>query len=251
MTPDQRRDWRRRVFGHRELTAAHKVVLLCLETYADYRDGANARPGNDTLAASCLVDEKTIRRSLDAGARLGLIEMTAPANPKAHKAAVWRLISSGLQSPVDSVSSGLHSPVETDFHRTPESVLVDKIRRSSGHGSPPTYTDRSKTGGARCARHAHIIRDEDVPPCGACRDAGKAIATARREESRRRAEAAEAAERNCQLCDEGWVLGPDRTPIEPGVRCTHRRCSCGAPLIRDASLRRDRCLECQAVGAAS
>lgn len=31
--------------------------------------------------------------------------------------------------------------------------------------------------------------------------------------------------RQCRRCDPcGWRLGPDRTPIEPAVRCTH-----GAP----------------------
>ena len=28
--------------------------------------------------------------------------------------------------------------------------------------------------------------------------------------------------RACRRCDpSGWLLGPDRTPIEPAVRCTH------------------------------
>jgi hypothetical protein len=37
-------------------------------------------------------------------------------------------------------------------------------------------------------------------------------------------EARMAAIRACRSCDPcGWQLGPDRTPIDPAIRCTHDR----------------------------
>lgn len=46
-----------------------------LATYAD-RDGDNAHPGVDRLAADCECDERTVRRHLTRLADLGLIERT-------------------------------------------------------------------------------------------------------------------------------------------------------------------------------
>ena len=45
MTPEKRRYWREYVSASPDLTPAHKIVLLRLEMFADYTDGANARPG--------------------------------------------------------------------------------------------------------------------------------------------------------------------------------------------------------------
>lgn len=77
-----------------------KFVGLMLATYAD-RDGDNAHPGVDRLAADCECDERTIRRHLTRLAELGLIrrtfegssagrrrladcyQLTMPANPQA------------------------------------------------------------------------------------------------------------------------------------------------------------------------
>lgn len=63
-----------------------------------------------------------------------------------------------------------------------------------------------------------------------------------------------ASARDCQMCDEGWILGPDgKLPLEPAAACSHRRCGdCGAPLVRDrSSPGRERCRECQVAGVAS
>ncbi|WP_162296451.1 hypothetical protein [Mycobacteroides abscessus] len=39
--------------------------------------------------------------------------------------------------------------------------------------------------------------------------------------------------KDCLLCDEeGWVLNPDRTPVEPGVRCTHNPDSSSKEAVR-------------------
>ena len=176
------------------------MVLVALQTFADYRDGTGAHPGVETLAVLCAVDERTARRALEAGSRLGLIEMTARANPKAHKAAVWRLISTGHQCPPETASSGHASPVETQFNRTNQPFLPDKNRVSTGHPRPPTFPTFPKHQGSdlkseqdepltvdhenhpppqqqangkrpRCPRHAHIEDDDAVPRCLDCRDA--------------------------------------------------------------------------------
>jgi hypothetical protein len=133
VTPDQRRAWRRRVFGFAnvELRPAQKVVLLALETFADYPAGTNARPGINNLAVMCAVDERTVRFALKAGVRLGIIELTARANPKRGLAAVYRLVP-------QPVSSGSMDPLEGQFNRIRSQFQPDQIDVSTGSVDPPT-----------------------------------------------------------------------------------------------------------------
>ncbi len=149
LTFDNRRQWTRLVLRMpaKDLSAASKTVLLALEGYADYRDGTGAHPGEQNLAEASGVDVRTVRRALATGRTLGLIQQTAPANPKAHKSAVYSLTlpahaasstghtspvnnsTTGHTSPVESVdnpvSTGQASPVETRHHRTGMQFLPD------------------------------------------------------------------------------------------------------------------------------
>lgn len=144
MTPEQRRAWRRRVFAfaNADLRPAQKIVLLALETFADYPAGTNARPGINNLAAMCALDERTARYALKAGERLRLIERTARANPKRSLAAVYRLlpqpVSTGPLDPVDEVSTGSVDPLEPAFNRIESLFLPDQIDVSTGPLDPPT-----------------------------------------------------------------------------------------------------------------
>lgn len=123
LTHDQRRRWARMVLKA-ELTQAQKTVLFALETYADWSDGTNAFPGEIQLAELCGMTTRAIRMALDRGKALGLIQQTSPANPKAHKSAVYRLVmppvisvvetrSTGTAVPVNNSTTGMHVPVET------------------------------------------------------------------------------------------------------------------------------------------
>lgn len=260
MTPEERREWRRRVFssGPDDLTMAQKVVLLALETFADYGTGANARPGESTLAEMCRLTPRAVRAALAQGQRLGLIERTSPANPKRGLAAVYRLATTGTAVPVETLATtGTAVPVEApnsgtamhqyrNGHDTTTGTAVpptvprpfqDREARAPDadaetfkppphlNGSTPrTFEEPANSNAAhapRCVRHRHIINDRDVPRCPDCRDERVA------DETRRqllRAEAAEAeakAARDCTRCDEGWLLGPDRLPLEPAIRCNH------------------------------
>lgn len=144
MTPDQRRAWRRRVFSfaHADLRPAQKVVLLALETFADYPAGTNARPGINHLATMCALDERTVRFALKAGEQLNLIDKTARANPKRGLAAVYRLLpesfSSGSLDPVGDVSTGSTDPLEPIFNRIESQFQPDQIDVSTGSTDPPT-----------------------------------------------------------------------------------------------------------------
>ncbi|MDZ7886581.1 MAG: hypothetical protein U5N53_28420 [Mycobacterium sp.] len=92
MNKEQRRRWVRMVLGHGELKPTAKLVLLALETHADYDDGSNAHPGEVLLASEVGgVTLRAVQLAMSQGRALGLIERTAAANPKAHLAAVWRL----------------------------------------------------------------------------------------------------------------------------------------------------------------
>lgn len=135
MTFDQRRRWARMVLRS-ELTGGQKAVLFALETYADYGDGTNAHPGEILLAEDCGMTTRAVRTALDRGKALGLIQQTQPANPKAHKAAVYRLVvppvaganlerSTGTGVPVNNSTTGTLLPVETGSTGTP--VPVDNF----------------------------------------------------------------------------------------------------------------------------
>ena len=109
MNRAQRREWRRYMFGCPDLTTAQRLVLLALETFADFPDGTNAHPGVAVLAEMCGLKTRAVEAALHHGRRLKLIERTARANPKAGKAAAYRL----LPPPISTRTS---VQVETDFN---------------------------------------------------------------------------------------------------------------------------------------
>lgn len=153
MTPEQRREWRKTVFGfaNPDLKHAHKVVLLALETFADYPEGTNARPGVDRLAEWCSVNESTVRRAIEAGQQLGLIEQTARANPKRNLAAVYRLlpqiVSTVHASTLDDIStvhaSTLDTPIAPTFNRAQSAFLPGRNAVSTVHACTPTNTHQT------------------------------------------------------------------------------------------------------------
>ena len=78
--------------------------------------------------------------------------------------------------------------------------------------------------------HCHDHPDGNAStPCGRCqarREWDKHHAAELEADELERRRAAKSADMRalaeCTTCDEfGWLLGPDRTPVEPGVRCTH------------------------------
>lgn len=103
MTKVERLAWRECVFAHPSLTPAQKLVLLRLETFADYPAGTNARPGVALLAAACGMKARVVEGALSAGRELALIEQTGRANPKRGLAAVYRLLSTRTTAPVETL----------------------------------------------------------------------------------------------------------------------------------------------------
>lgn len=67
-------EWER-VIRRAIVASTVKHVGLTLATYAD-KDGRNARPSVATLAATCALNERTVRRSLESLRELGLVERT-------------------------------------------------------------------------------------------------------------------------------------------------------------------------------
>ena len=107
MNKAEHRQWRVCVLGA-GLTEMQRLVLLALETFADYPAGTNARPGVELLAEMCRCDRHTAGEALRAGVKAGLIEQTARQVPKMKRAAVYRL----LPQPVSRASSAaVENPV--------------------------------------------------------------------------------------------------------------------------------------------
>lgn len=145
LTFEDRRKWTRLVLRmpSAELSASCKTVLLALESYADYRDGTGAHPGEENLSKAADVNVRTVRRALATGRALGLIEQTSAANSKAGKAAEYSLtlpggaaVTTGHPSPVDNSTTGHHSPVETVHDRTNATPRPD-----TGVLPPKPYTN--------------------------------------------------------------------------------------------------------------
>lgn len=126
MGPEERRHWVRMVLRCPDLTPAAKTVLIALETFANFRDGTNAHPGEEKLAAMTGgLTIRAVQSAMNKARALKLIDRTAPANPKAGKAAVWRLTfppgddsSTRMDVPVEHDSTRTHMPVETPSTRT-------------------------------------------------------------------------------------------------------------------------------------
>lgn len=125
MNRDQRLKWRLHVFGRDDLTPAQKLVLLALETFADYPAGTNARPGVAKLAAMCGLKQRAVEYALARGRECGLIEQTSRANPKGHLAAVHRLLPTPVTTRtsvhVEDVSTrtAVHVEPVLNPHQTP------------------------------------------------------------------------------------------------------------------------------------
>ncbi|MEC4840525.1 hypothetical protein R2360_13660 [Mycobacteroides chelonae] len=114
--PERRRLWVRRVLGCADLTAAQRNVLIALETYSDYLNGANAHPGETNLAEICGITTRAVRVALSKGRELGFIKRTAAENPRAARAAVYRIVLSepttGTTVPVNESTTGTAVPVK-------------------------------------------------------------------------------------------------------------------------------------------
>lgn len=116
VTPERRRLWVRTVLGCPELSAAQKTVLIALETFADYRDGTNAHPGDANLAEICGLTTRAVQPAIAKARQLGFIERTGEPNSRAGRAAVYRLTlpaTTGTAVPVDNSTTGTTVPVET------------------------------------------------------------------------------------------------------------------------------------------
>jgi len=152
--PERRRQWIRRVLGCTELTAAQRNVLLALETFADYLDGSNAHPGEINLAEICGLTTRAVRTALGRGCELGLIKKTANENPRASRAAVYRLLLSdesitgtavpvkesitGTAVPVYNSTTGTAVPVYNPHHRNGHDTIT-------GTAVPPTKSSTKTT----------------------------------------------------------------------------------------------------------
>lgn len=177
MTPEQRRFWRRRVFGDAELTAAQKIVLLALETFADYTDGTNARPGVAILAEMCGLKTRAVEAALQRGRRLGLIERTDRANPKRRLAACYRLVSTCADTRVERVSSRTAVRVEGGLQPARNEFQPARNGVSTRTSVQPTYSRtpiQNITGSTRADTRVdrEAIRTA-IDDCDACDQFGR------------------------------------------------------------------------------
>ena len=158
--------WRRRVIATPKtvLSPSQKLVLLMLETFADYRDGTNAHPGIQVLAEMCGLTSNAVGTALGRGRLLGLIERTEPANRGGGKADVYRLIltptavgaTSPLTPPAVGVSAadypnGDNAITPTATTRLPQRPLV-----------PPTHDQLNINGGSPQPGTSPGLRDQST-----------------------------------------------------------------------------------------
>lgn len=255
MTPEQRRDWRDQVLGNQALTLAQRVVLLALETFADYQDGTNARPGIERLTQKCGLTERAVETALKRGREVGLIQRTANGY-KGH-AAVYRLVpipdsphsGAGQQpnsphghagqngnSPHDGAGKAIDSPhggASLTRMAVPPTTSGPHQKRGLCNGGteledPDAYAitpagrARQSANGhnapvARCAKHAHIAPDAWVNEnCRDCQSRRQAARTSKADRKR----AAVQIIRDCPNCDD---LG--RIEVDDGLKPCSRHVS--------------------------
>lgn len=206
MNPENRRLWIRMVLGwpRKELSMAQKAVLIALETYADYRTGANAHPGIERLAVDCDLGVRAVRYALekaqghdadcppDCNAHLGLIERTRVANSRVGMAAVYRLTmpgesasTTGTPMPPNGATTGTAMHHDRHAHDTTTGTTVPPTLQApskypaveSDWGTSPgrpladTHTDRPPS--KFCDAHPRGTRNR-CPDCGNARTAYEA-----------------------------------------------------------------------------
>ncbi|OCB45565.1 hypothetical protein A5721_16350 [Mycobacterium vulneris] len=257
LTFEDRRRWTKLVLRmpSTELSAANKTVLLALESYADYRDGTGAHPGEQNLSEAAGVDVRTVRRALAAGRNLGLILQTAAANPKAGKAAEYSITlpgpngistgqpspvnnsTTGHSSPVNNSTTGHGSPVETVHHRTGMSFQQDTgvlppkpytnnqggLRNSGTSPAPVELPQTPQAPSRYCERHP-----QGTPGgCWGCKRANDAFKAWQAEQAVIDVAIADAARREheqlrlgCPRCGgTSWITDDQGEPIE---KCDHK-----------------------------
>lgn len=236
VTPEQRRDWRDYVLGAKALTLAQRVVLLALETFADYRDGTNARPGIERLTRKCGLTDRAVETALKRGRELGLIQRTANGF-KGH-AAVYRLVPApdsphrhagqngdcphgGAGQHADSPQGGAGQQIDSphggaSLTRTavPPTTSGPHQKRGLRHGGtelddpdaygidPARQERQSAKGNAtttRCAKHAHHPHDAWVGEN--CRDCGSLRNAAKAAQAERKSAAIQTI-KDCPDCDD-------------------------------------------------
>ncbi|MDQ1306115.1 MAG: hypothetical protein QG671_1947 [Actinomycetota bacterium] len=252
MNAEQRRQWRRHVYGCTELTTGQRLVLLALSDFSDWPAGTNARPGVDLLAEICGLKPRAVKGALDAARKLKLIERTGRANPKRHLAAVYRLL-----RPTISRCTTVH--VEPDFKvhgETVQGARPDHSRCTTVHPTYP-YQSLPRESAADADDSPSLpaaIPDEettrsepvDSEPPRYCRNhpygtsekcSGCGIARHNHEAWQRRQldsrtahplsglpnDAQTDTALDCPLCDEqGWRLGADGLPDDNCMHCDHQ-----------------------------
>ncbi|MDP7724392.1 hypothetical protein [Mycobacterium sp. TY814] len=149
MTPAQRRVWRTDVFGHPDLSPAVKLVLLALETYADYPAGTNARPGVKNLTEMCGLKTRIVEEALALGRQLKLIDQTSRANPKAGLAACYCLLSTRATVQVETDSTRatvrVDTPTNTDFNPHESAFLPARNELSTRTTVQPTNPEHQSS----------------------------------------------------------------------------------------------------------
>ncbi|SIK88495.1 Uncharacterised protein [Mycobacteroides abscessus subsp. abscessus] len=232
MTPEQRRDWRDYVLGAKALTLAQRIVLLALETFADYADGTNARPGIEGLMRKCGLTERAVETALKRGRELGLIQRTA--NGFKRHAAVYRLVpiantphggagqngdtphgrASLTRTAVPPTTSGPHQKRGLRYGGT---ELDDPDAYAITPASRGRQSANGNETGTRCAKHAHIAPDAWVGE--SCRDCAALRKAATASEAERKRAAVQVI-RDCPDCDD---LG--RIEVDDGLKPCPRHVS--------------------------
>jgi hypothetical protein len=104
----ERAAWKRYVMGCPALQHTERLILLALETFADFADGTGAHPGWAALADICNLSRSETLDAMKKGRDLNLIERTARGARKLGHADTYRLV------PVQ-VSKSAPTDLEDDF----------------------------------------------------------------------------------------------------------------------------------------
>jgi hypothetical protein len=134
-TPVERFRWEK-ALREAPVTRNYLCTLLMLATYMD-GDGTSGRPGAKLLGASCGMDERTVRRHLDAGVSDGYLVRKTRGNRRGDGTGVAAEYHTSLPLSAEA-STGLHGPVENASQPGKPATSTGQNGSSTGQQRPTT-----------------------------------------------------------------------------------------------------------------
>lgn len=202
MDPKDKFEWLKAVAADSRFTDGQKVVLMYCAAICVRYGRTTFCVRQETLAERCATTRKSVGVAVRTAKRLGYLSVDRDRQRGRghHGADEHRLILPENVEPSGDIFSEIGNRTGHEYV-TGRFEIGNRTEAATSENATPIRSLQGFLKGAafraeKCQEHANDSLPSDN--CEACRIA------------------------NCPTCDgHHYVLGPDRTPIEPGVKCKH------------------------------